>query len=303
MIESVLCRCLKEPVDLRLLGVMLAVTLLAACASDSPAPVESRMPQARPVPSAATAKAPAVAAAIPQSYIVRKGDALAAIAFRFGLDMRNLARWNDLRDPNRIYPGQRLLLHDRGAVASAAAPSAVAGNPQHASAPEVVVEVPRQVSPSNAAGTTVSAVATAKPSTQGEVKDPEPVVTSGRWLWPADGEVTPAVSALGTKGIRILGNRGQTIAAVADGEVVYSGSGLRGYGNLIIIRHDAEYLSAYAHNEKVLVHEGDKVKAGQKIAEMGDSGAQQVMLHFELRVNGIAVDPLRYLPRRTAARG
>lgn len=297
MIESVLCRCLKGPLDLRLLGLMAAAALLAACASDGPAPVESRAPQMRTAPAPAATTSP-ITTGSPQSYSVRKGDSLAAIAFRFGLDVRDLARWNDLRDPNLIYPGQKLRLHAPGSPPLA--PSRQPAGNATAANPEEFVELPR---PPAAASDAMGSAASATPSVAAASKDPEPNVASGRWRWPADGEITPSVSAMGTKGIRILGTRGQTITAVAAGEVVYSGSGLRGYGNLIIIRHDAEYLSAYAHNDKILVHEGDQVTAGQKIAEMGDTGAQQVMLHFELRVKGIAVDPLRYLPRRTAAKG
>jgi lipoprotein NlpD len=281
---------------------MVAATLLAACASDGPAPVESRTSQTRTVPAPAATTTPAsTATGLPQSYSIRKGDSLAAIAFRFGLDVRDLARWNELRDPNLIYPGQKLLLHAPGSQASAPAPRRPAGDPSNAANPEVMIELPRPTAVT--AGDTAASEAPAKPSLQTATRDPGPSDPSGRWLWPTEGEITPSVSAMGTKGIRIIGTRGQAIAAVANGEVVYSGSGLRGYGNLIIIRHDAEFLSAYAHNDKILVREGDQVMAGQKIAEMGDTGAQQVMLHFELRVKGIAVDPLRYLPRRTAAHG
>jgi len=123
--------------------------------------------------------------------------------------------------------------------------------------------------------------------------------TSSRlsWTWPAKGSVRPAVSALGTKGIEILGRRGQTVKSAAGGQVVYSGSGLRGYGRLIIVKHNEQFLSAYAHNERLLVTEGATVKSGESIAEMGDSEAKTVMLHFEIRRDGKAVEPLKFLPR------
>jgi lipoprotein NlpD len=118
------------------------------------------------------------------------------------------------------------------------------------------------------------------------------------WAWPATGDVRPASSALGSKGIEIFGQRGQPVTAAAGGKVVYSGSGLRGYGRLIIVKHSEEFLSAYAHNERLLVAEGTTVKPGEQIAEMGDSEAKRVMLHFEIRRDGKAVEPLKLLPRR-----
>jgi lipoprotein NlpD len=120
------------------------------------------------------------------------------------------------------------------------------------------------------------------------------------WAWPASGKVIETFSTSGrvNKGIDIAGQRGQPIQSTRSGKVVYSGTGIAGYGNLIIIKHDETYLSAYAHSEKVLVKEGDEVKAGQKIAEMGDSGTDRVMLHFEIRREGKPVDPLGFLPRR-----
>lgn len=299
MSESVLSRCLKGSVDWRLPGVTLAALLLVACASDGPAPVESRTRQSavRPAsPQVPPTNRSGIQQDLPQTYVVKKGDSLHAIAFRFGLDVRNVAQWNGLRNPNLIYPGQRLRLYAPGAVATRATPPPIALDRIPPQAMETIVDVPlpQARESQEPIATTTPAPVPASP--------PSPAAGSGRWSWPADGEVTAATSAMGTKGIKILGARGQPVGATADGEVVYSGNGLRGYGNLIIIRHDAEFLSAYAHNDKALVREGDHVKAGQKIAEMGDSGAQEVMLHFELRMNGIAVDPLRYLPRRTLAR-
>ncbi|MCC6203044.1 MAG: peptidoglycan DD-metalloendopeptidase family protein [Gammaproteobacteria bacterium] len=219
-----------------------------------------------------------------------------AIAFRFGLDTRDLARWNNLRNPNLIYPGQKLRLAAPGTPAVNDR-TVVSGFPAETGT-EKVVTLPRPTGAPTGARDGVN-----RPASEPNRGSGSDAPTGTRWIWPTEGEVTTAVSAMGTKGIRILGRRGQSISAVANGEVVYSGNGLRGYGNLIIIRHDAEFLSAYAHNDKVLVREGEQVRTGQKIAEMGDTGAQQVMLHFELRMNGIAVDPLHYLPRRAAARG
>jgi lipoprotein NlpD len=117
-------------------------------------------------------------------------------------------------------------------------------------------------------------------------------------MWPASGKASPAVSVSGVKGLDIRGTRGQPVKAAAAGTVVYSGSGLRGYGELIIVKHDETFLSAYAHNESRLAHEGSRVSAGETIARMGDTDSRDVMLHFEIRRNGKAVDPLQYLPRR-----
>ena len=117
------------------------------------------------------------------------------------------------------------------------------------------------------------------------------------WQWPARGEVVTSFSRSGGKGIDIAGSFGQAIVAASDGEVVYSGSGLIGYGQLIIVKHNKRYLSAYAHNNKILVKEGDTVKGGQRIAEMGRSGSNRALLHFEIRRDGKPIDPVRYLPK------
>ena len=129
-------------------------------------------------------------------------------------------------------------------------------------------------------------------------KDKTPKATTKlSWRWPAKGKVQKARSALGSKGIEILGSRGSDVLAAANGKVVYSGDGLRGYGQLLIIKHNDVFLSAYAHNEKLLVKEGAAVRRGQRIALMGNSGTKRVMLHFEIRRNGKAVEPLNFLPR------
>ena len=198
----------------------------------------------------------------PKVYTVVRGDTLQAIAWRFGLDHAAIARWNNIKNANLIFVGQKLRL----------------------SPP------PR----SSRAGST--AQRSEKPASARESR-PKVVQKPVAWRWPAKGKVQKARSALGTKGIEIHGTRGSPIIAAAAGKVVYSGSGLRGYGNLIIVQHNDTYLSAYAHNEKLLLSEGASVRAGQKIATMGNSGTKQVMLHFEIRRNGKAVEPNNYLPR------
>lgn len=193
-------------------------------------------------------------------YTVRGGDTLYSIAFRFGLSHRELARWNGLSDATLIYPGQVLRLTRPSSVTAAGAASASRPAPRRRPA---VVEV------------------------------------SG-WGWPTKGRVVSTYDVSGQvsrTGILISGQRGQPIVASAAGDVVYSGSGLKGYGKLVIIQHNASYLSAYGHNAALLVAEGDKVTAGQTIATMGETAAQRPRLHFEIRRNGDPIDPLPLLPR------
>ena len=187
-------------------------------------------------------------------YTVRSGDTLYSIARRFGLDSRELARWNQLGDGSLIYPGQRLRLGPGGGAARA--PTSPLGRP---------TDVP-----------------------------------VGDWRWPTDG---PVLAGFGTSqktasGIHIGGRLGQPVIAAAAGEVVYAGSGLPGYGKLLIVRHNASFLSAYGHNEALLAREGERVTAGQPIASLGLGPGQQPLLHFEIRRNGEPVDPLVYLPVR-----
>ncbi len=204
----------------------------------------------------------------PATYKVRSGDTLYSIAWRFGVDFRKLATWNRLSNPNLIRVGQGLRLH---------APRAQPRPPTARTNPRTPPTKPKLIKPSPAVKLTSRPI---------------------KWSWPADGTVKPATSALGTKGIEIFGQRGKPVKAAAGGSVVYSGSGLRGYGALIIVKHNEDFLSAYAHNDQLLVTEGTTVKSGQQIAMMGDSDAKRVMLHFEIRRDGKAVEPLKYLPRR-----
>jgi lipoprotein NlpD len=215
----------------------------------------------------------------PGWYTVKLSDTLYSIAWRYGLDSQQLANWNqiDLNEP--IYPGQRLRLlkpHNQ------ATPAISAG---------VVVEATGNKSSS-------SAVSSSKPA-QGNTSQQAALPDPGKWIWPTVGKPlnTFLASRLDRRGIDIAGKRGQAVLAVADGKVVYSGNGLAGYGNLIIIKHSETYLSAYAYCEQRLVEEGMSVKAGKKVATMGskDNVAQ---LHFEIRRNGKPVDPLKYLPRQ-----
>lgn len=269
----------------RLIGALLLA--LAACGGNVRAPVVDRTrsaPGSAPVTRVGerTAATPSTDAAVRGGhYVVQRGDSLYSIAWRLGLDYRDLARWNSLRDPDVIYAGQRL----RVVAPRVYAPSRTEPLQTQPPRTEVAAIPPASVKPTPA------------PSSARKITSPAaPSETQPRFQWPTQGRVEPAMSAMGTRGLRIFGARGQAINAAAGGEVVYSGSGLRGYGKLIIVKHDAEFLSAYAHNESVFVEEGATVVAGQEIAEMGDSDAGQTMLYFEIRRDGVAVEPLEYLP-------
>lgn len=216
-------------------------------------------------PSAATAPPPESGV-----HVVAKGETLYAIARRRGLRYVELARWNGIAPPYTVYPGQRLRLAPAAGTGTNAAP-APAGPP---SAP---------------ASGSRPAVASAPAEREG------PLV----WSWPTEGTIIARFSPGGpSKGIDIAGQAGQPIRAAAAGEVVYEGSGLRGYGQLIIVKHNAEFLSAYAHCAATYVREGSVIKAGQKIAEMGSTGTDRTKLHFEIRRRGIPVDPLEFLPKK-----
>lgn len=215
----------------------------------------------------------------PGYHTVKRGETLYSIAWKYGLDYRQLAAANSIRYPYTIHAGQRLTLTPPAAIASKPA------------------TMPKPKPSSSTSSATVKPAAKPKPAPR-----PVPVMPANRdpWSWPANGKVIETFSTSGrvNKGIDIAGQRGQPIQSTRSGKVVYAGTGIAGYGNLIIVKHDETYLSAYAHSDRILVKEGDAVKAGQKIAEMGDSGTDRVMLHFEIRREGKPVDPLGFLPRR-----
>ena len=217
-----------------------------------------------------------------QAVTVRRGDTLYRLAVNNGISPLDLAMWNGISAPYTIYPGQRLRLYpsggSQGRGTTASSGSAGTARPPADSRGRVVQ--PTQTTP--------------QPS------GPAPAQRAVSWRWPADGQlVSRYVEGDPTKqGIGVGGSAGQAVRAAGDGTVVYSGSGLVGYGELVIIKHDEQWLSAYGHNRKRLVGEGDRVKAGQQIAEMGRTGAERDMLHFEIRYNGKPVDPLAHLPKR-----
>lgn len=210
--------------------------------------------------------------------VVQPGDTLYSIAWESGRDYQDVARWNRISPPYLIKPGQRLRLYP-----SVGAPKTHRPEPIAPAKPEI----PKKPAPD-------------KPEPVAPVRQ-APAVAARQlsWAWPVQGELLERYSANGpNKGIDIAGKKGQPILAAEAGQVVYQGSGLRGYGQLIIVKHNADFLSAYAHCDKIYVKEGNVIKRGQKIADMGSSGTDRAKLHFEVRYRGAPVDPQDYLPRK-----
>jgi lipoprotein NlpD len=248
----------------------------------------------------------------PQTYVVQKGDTLYSIALNFGFDYHDLAALNGIKDPAAIKVGQEIRLFPAGGsvasgtvggntIVSAVNPS-VEIKPLDIRSQPIVAKLPY----SEQAVAQIEKMQTEQTqvSTKPQIK-PVPVVAASsgagdnetvQWVMPARGKVVAGFSESDNrKGIDIAGKLGQPVSASAAGKVVYSGSGLRGYGKLVIIKHNSTYLSAYAHNNKLLVKEGQMVAKGQKIAEMGSTDANRVALHFEIRKLGKPVDPAKYL--------
>ena len=239
---------------------------LCACTTVD-APVSARRQDQRPEPVVFSGAGQD--AGQHEFHSVAKGDTLYSIAWRYGYDHKTLAAWNRIKPPFVIYPGQVIRFRP-GTRGRAAQPPPVAEQRPRAR------DKPVKPDPQNRAGAPASAI---------------------RWQWPARGRLLKSSSPTTQKGISIGGAAGQKIVAAATGKVVYSGSGLRGYGNLIIIKHNDTYLSAYAHNRELIVKEGETVEAGQQISTMGQDGKGAPVLHFEIRKNGEPVNPLERLPR------
>ena len=298
------------------LGLMLLV--LAGCTSPGMAPVDERSQAHRTAKS--EGMRPATQQIAPSTnglHTVQRGDTLYAIAFANGLDYREIAIWNQLESADRILVGQVLrLTPPAGAVeikplddepAPSARPLTDPAGPTSPAGPSVLREPQARLlvyseanwaQVSSARPTARAPAATSPAPTVPAPVPPAASTSADTWLWPVDGTLIGRFGAAGGKGIDIAGARNTPVKAVASGKVVYSGSGLRGYGHLLIIKHAGEFLSAYAHNETILVKEGDMVTAGQKVALMGDSDADRVKLHFEIRRYGKPLDPLTYLPER-----
>lgn len=225
----------------------------------------------------------------PEYHVVERGDTLYAVAWRYGYDYHQLAEWNGIRPPYVIYPGQRLRL---GAV-EGTAPAVNQGAARVEREERKPVRTAKAAPPVRKEKTGNADASRPAAST--------PPVHGGpiAWRWPVEGKIVREFDSEqpGRKGVAIAGRLGQPVRVAAPGKVVYSGSGLMGYGQLIIVKHDDVYLSAYGFNRKLLVNEEDEVLGGQVIAEMGANGSDGPMLHFEIRSNGKPVDPLRFLPQ------
>ena len=239
------------------------------------------------------------AGSVPGTHVVQRDETLYRIATRHGLDWRDLAHRNGIGPPYLIYPGQRLRLTGSAPLAGRPAPAPSARVPAPSPAPAPSAR-PRPPEPSIARAEDPAPTAAPPPARPAAGGGTAAGRQGLQWQWPADGPVLRPFSNSATtrRGIAIGGSRGDEVRAATDGEVVYAGSGLVGYGRLIILKHDARFISAYGHNDELLVREGQTVRAGQRIALLGDSGADRPMLHFEIRVDGAPVDPTRYLPRR-----
>lgn len=232
------------------------------------------------------------------SYAVKPGDTLYSISWRYGYDHREVAAWNSISAPYNIYPGQRLLIISP----YQAVPREPPAKPVSTAASTTVKPAPQPVPASRPPPVSASASASKprEPSRHKLEKTTQRLQSNNiHWRWPTSGNLRSKYAPNdGKKGLDIEGKMGQPILAAAGGKVVYSGNGLIGYGNLIIIKHNDNYLSAYGHNHRLLVKEGTEVKQGEKIGEMGDSGKDGIILHFEIRRDGKPVDPLRYLPKQ-----
>lgn len=296
---------------MRLSWLALTLVILGGCAGPGFAPIQDKTrPSVKTV-----AKAAEVRLVQEGQHLVQKGDTLYAIAFQNGLDYRDLAFWNNLDSPDVIKIGQVLRLTPPDDSATRAKgvetlPMRDPGlsRPKPLDEGSVLLTEPKALrlpySDANWAAVSgakpaVSVDATKAPDVpKTVVADSTSAGADDDWRWPASGKLLGTFGQGGGKGIDIAGERNAPVLAVAPGKVVYGGDGLRGYGKMLIVKHSDEFLTAYAHNQTLLVKEGDWIKGGQKIAEMGDTDSDRVKLHFEVRQYGKPLDPLKYLPER-----
>jgi lipoprotein NlpD len=287
------------------IGLPVMLLLLAGCATPrSPAPVEDRNVPNRPAPPPTVAPPPAPTpveppkatnnenAGKPGFYTVKPGDTMIRIGLETGQNWKDLVKWNNLDNPNVIEVGQVLRVvppgTETGPTTRPIAPAKIETRPLDA-----------RSAASAASGASAAPVAAAPPAS-GSVATPTPRDADDEitWQWPAAGSLLSAFEEGKAKGLTIGGKVGDPVVAAAEGRVVYAGSGLRGYGNLVILKHNNTYLTAYAHNQVLIVKEDQNVRRGQKIAEMGATDSDRVQLHFEIRRQGKPIDPAKLLPPR-----
>jgi lipoprotein NlpD len=298
-------------------GYALLVLLVAGCASRAPAPVDDRRPTQAPQPPPPVAQGTPVPGAAmiqgrPGYYTVKRGDTLYSIALEFGADYRELAQQNRIEDPSKIRVGQELRIapsEDRAAaqVGAARVPGEIEARPL-GPAPQTAQDSGMKTSPKalrlpyseqnlallskSEIRTEVKPEARPEPAKPAPERDPEAI----EFAWPARGRLLAGFAEPNNKGLDISGKPGDPVLAAASGRVMYTGTGIRGYGKLIVIKHDNNFNSVYAHNREILVKEGQNVTRGQRIAELGDTDADAPKLHFEIRKSGKPVDPAKYLP-------
>lgn len=284
----------------KLLAVLVAAALVAGCANPrgTQAPVEDRGSSVgRTAPSSPAPAAPVAAvqpdappkvlpgaenAGKPGYYTVKPGDTLIRVGLETGQNWRDIVRWNNIENPNVIEVGQVLRVLPPVPVQDGVA----------------VVRPVTQGTAAPASAPPAPAASASRPAAPAPAAAPAGGEDEVAWIWPANGTVLAGFDEIKNKGLDIGGRAGEPILAAGDGRVVYAGAGLRGYGNLIILKHNNTFLTAYAHNQTLLVKEDQTVRKGQKIAEMGSSDADRVKLHFEIRRQGKPVDPAQYLPPR-----
>jgi lipoprotein NlpD len=287
----------------RLALLTILIGLVAGCSTTSrQAPVVERGAISTPV-----RPAPARVEETPKHdergmYTVRKGDTLLRIAFDFGQSYRDLVTWNNLANPDDIKVGQVLRVNGPGGERSATVQTQPVPMPPAATVPrKTEPRVDKKPFTEGTVAETRPSAPVIAPVTPAAPSAPVPATGDDArlsWMWPSDGRVIATFDDGRNKGLDIAGKLGQPVVAAGSGKVMYAGSGIRGYGNLVIVKHSNSLLSAYAHNRKIVVKEGDNVARGQVIAEMGDSDADLVKLHFEIRQQGKPVDPTRFLPAR-----
>jgi lipoprotein NlpD len=296
-------------------AALFAAVALSGCSSRSlkPAPVEDRSSGGKPpvvavVPSASTNGAPTAPLDIPKPlpgaenagkpgyYTVKPGDTLIRVGLDSGQSWRDIVRWNNIENPNLIEVGQVLRVVAPGTAPGEAVAVAVARP----------IPAPGAVAPATPARPAASAATSGTPTSSPVAAATPPAAAASAasedelaFIWPTSGGLITGFDEVKNKGLDLAGKAGDTVVAAADGRVVYAGAGLRGYGNLVILKHNNTYLTAYAHNQALLVKEDQSVRKGQKIAEMGNSDADRVKLHFEIRKQGKPVDPAKLLPIRS----
>ena len=268
-----------------LLILVLALSINACSSRSKPAPVvdvQGSLPLSQRIKNSVSGS----------EYIVKKGETLYSIAWRADVDVRTLANINNIKAPYNIYPLQKLFLTKKSSKPS----KDKTPRKRFTQSKQKVIKKPiAQKKKQEYGGKEVGQ----KVIKKAQPKKSEFSQKIRKWRWPAKGKVIHKFSTAkqGNKGIDIAGRRGDSVKATADGKVVYAGDALQGYGQLVIVKHNDDYLSAYAHNDRILVKEQQVVKAGQVIAKMGDTDAERVMLHFEVRFRGKSVNPMKYLPK------